>query len=205
MIRLLGYFWILDFGLWGVNSKNNPAGVYAAKGPIAELDQALQIHVGVKTGRPGLRGAGFGLLCSFLPNHSDEFVVVTPLVGDVAASRLLDGTAKSLRKFFRGRLYLPVALLFLQAHDPLERIFFPRALLLVPQDPDDLPALSCFNTQQPQFTAWETVTDLSARRAVDRMGMDWIAKSTRRVQCPVTPIIESSTTAALDDSCGGFP
>jgi hypothetical protein len=36
------------------------------------------------------------------------------------------------------------------------------------------------------------------------MGMDWIAKSTRRVQCPVTPIVESSTTVALDDSRGGF-
>jgi hypothetical protein len=35
------------------------------------------------------------------------------------------------------------------------------------------------------------------------MGMHWIAKSTRRVQCPVTPIVESSTTAALDDSLGG--
>jgi hypothetical protein len=47
--------------------------------------------------------------------------------------------------------------------------------------------------------------DLSARRAVDRMGMDWITKSTGRVQCPVTPIAESSTTAALDDPFGSLP
>ena len=71
---------------------------------------------------------------------------MTPFVGDVAASRLLDGTAKSLRKLFRGRLHLPVALLFLQAHDPLERIFFPCPLFFVPQDPDDLPPFSGFNT-----------------------------------------------------------
>lgn len=50
------------------------------------------------------------LLRSFFPNHPDEFVVMTPLVDDVAASRLFDRTAKSLRKLFRGRLHPPPAL-----------------------------------------------------------------------------------------------
>lgn len=35
--------------------------------------------------------------CLLLPHHSDELIIVAPLVGQFAASCFLDGTAKSLR------------------------------------------------------------------------------------------------------------
>jgi hypothetical protein len=79
---------------------------------------------------------------SYFPLDSDEFIVVTPLVDQLAASRFLKRAAKSLRQFFSSRLDAPRSIYCLELHYPLQRILATSPLLLVAKNLNDVIPLS---------------------------------------------------------------